>query len=255
MDKVKEIYSEKSVVAHFYNYAVLQNPEKSILKILEPHLATMKMLDIAAGAGRTTHFFAPLVKEYLAMDFSEGMYRACKKRFGHLANAKFLLGDMRTDLAQFNTHQLDFILCSFNGIDHLTIEERIAVLKQVRQICRPGGYFAFSSHNIQCIPDYIKIKFRLNILKLAKTLFNHRIFLERNKESLKISTQANYITLFDNLHDFGFNLCYIRPAYQINMLHELGFNNVRVFDFKQGKELSTNEIPENIDYWIYYLCS
>ncbi len=76
----EETYEKANVVAGFQK-SELQPPEKTILEMMQDKLGNMKMLDIGVGAGRTTVHFAPLVQEYVGIDYSENMIKACKSSF------------------------------------------------------------------------------------------------------------------------------------------------------------------------------
>ena len=75
----------------------------------------MKMLDIGVGGGRTTLHFAPLVKEYVGIDYSQNMIKACQERF---AQVSFQTADARS-MGIFKDSTFDFILFSYNGIDYI----------------------------------------------------------------------------------------------------------------------------------------
>lgn len=252
MDANRQRYSSRRVVSLFAASATLQPPERTILAILEPHLSEMRMLDLGVGTGRTTSYFAPRVREYLGIDYSPEMIARC--RHDH-PSYRFLSGDVRTDLADFPSGRFDFVLFSFNGIDELSYDEREHLLHRLRTICRPGGYFSFSSHNIQCLDELATIKFRKNVFKLVTTLVRHPRFMERNRDAFQRAHEASYVVIHDNLYSFGLDLGYIRPRHQIDRLKSAGFADVRVFALSDGRELTTEaEITHNTDFWLYYLC-
>jgi ubiquinone/menaquinone biosynthesis C-methylase UbiE len=58
----------------------LQSLEKAILDTLKDQLPQMKMLDIGVGGGRTTLHFAQAAEEYWAIDYSDEMIAACRKK-------------------------------------------------------------------------------------------------------------------------------------------------------------------------------
>ncbi|NEO84845.1 MAG: class I SAM-dependent methyltransferase, partial [Spirulina sp. SIO3F2] len=60
-DKNQHVYTEPQIVHHYAQLQQLQAAEQAILKQLQPQLATMRMLDLGVGGGRTTHHFAPRV--------------------------------------------------------------------------------------------------------------------------------------------------------------------------------------------------
>lgn len=256
MNNNHSAYSSQKVVRHYAEYSKeLQPPEKTIFDILNPGLSQMKMLDIGVGGGRTTSFFAPNVKEYTGIDFSEGMINVCREKFKTMfPAAKFEVCDVR-NLSRFASRYFDFILFSFNGIDNISYEERITVLKEMRKICSPQGVFCFSSHNLNYLPEFFKIHFRLHIFKFIKSLAGRKKLIKQNKDSINDLASKNYVNIYDDVYDFGLHTCYIRPSYQVEILHSSGFKNVRLFELSKGTEIK-NESEYNfiMDPWIYYLC-
>src|SRR5215207_6485792 len=108
----------------------------------------MDMLDLGVGAGRTAWFFAPRVKTYLGLDYARTMIDRCNQ---DLPAYKFVVGDAcRLDFAADNSY--DFVLFSYNGIDHLELPERERALSEMKRVLRPGGLMAFSSHNANYLP-------------------------------------------------------------------------------------------------------
>src|SRR3989344_1152446 len=140
----KQAYGSDRSVQSFGANETLQASERTILEILRPKLPDMAMLDIGVGAGRTTVHFAPLVREYRGFDYADGMVKEARKRFPHV---RFEVADA-TDMKEFPDHSFDFLLFSYNGIDCLSSEKRIRVLKEVCRVGKTKGYFCFSSHNI-----------------------------------------------------------------------------------------------------------
>lgn len=256
MDTNAKTYSSPKVVKYYAEYSTqLQQPEKTIFQLLKPYLNQMRMLDIGVGGGRTTTYFAAEVKEYIGVDFSSGMIDVCKEKFKTLIpSAKFEVCDVR-NLSQFTTGCFDLVFFSFNGIDNISHEERILALKEIKRICSPKGYFCFSSHNLQCLPDFFKIRFRLHPFKFIKSLISRKKLIEQNKEQINKLATADYVNVYDDVYDFGLHTHYIRPSYQIEELKALGFNNIQLFDLENGKELKlAAEWNRSTDSWIYYLC-
>ncbi|ELP52058.1 methyltransferase type 11 domain protein [Microcystis aeruginosa TAIHU98] len=59
------------------------------------------------------------------------------------------------NLEQFADNYFDFILFSFNDIDYISHADRFLVLEEISRIGKAGGYFCFSSHNLQgIIPEF-----------------------------------------------------------------------------------------------------
>lgn len=103
----------------------------------------MKMLDIGVGAGRTTHYFAHLTKEYVGIDYSENMIKVCREKFqNYPKKISFEVCDARS-LKFFEDSYLDFVLFSYNGLDYMNHEDRLRVLREIRRATKEGGTFVF----------------------------------------------------------------------------------------------------------------
>lgn len=249
----KTYESEDIVKSYFLEYK-LQKPEETILNVLKDRLKDMRMLDIGIGGGRTTAHFAPLVRQYIGIDYSKNMIEACKKKFPELAEKGcFKICDAR-DMMIFENNHFDFILFSFNGIDYITHEDRLKTLKEIRRVSKKGGYFCFSSHNLNTSLDFT-FKMTLNPIKLTYRVCSYLLFrfLTRNFEKLQKTT--NYLIINDGAHRFRSKTYYIKPEEQINQLAVLGFRDIRVYSLSDGNEIKNKSLLNTLkDSWLYYLC-
>jgi SAM-dependent methyltransferase len=125
----------------------LEPPERTLLASLAPALGTMRMLDIGVGGGRTTVHLAPMVREYVGIDYARPLIEACRARFVAWPRCRFHHGDARS-MPMFDDASFDLVLFSVNGIDCLDHDGRMAALAEIARVCRPGGRFFFSSHNL-----------------------------------------------------------------------------------------------------------
>lgn len=252
----KQTYLDSKVVDHYIEYSDLQKPEKTIFDLLSNEMKNFKMLDIGVGAGRTTSFFADKVKEYKAIDYSEKMIDACKRKFRNkISEENFIVADAR-DLSIFQSGYFDFILFSFNGPDYVSPEDRQKILDEIYRILKPNGYFCFSSHNLQASINWGKIKLRLNPFAMFQKILLDQRILKINREQLK-NTSSDYLILNDGAHDFGLITYYVRPSFQIKTLKEIGYSEIRIFELSKGKELDINnkmELAGDTSAWLYYLC-
>ena len=151
------MYGKKKIANYYGKLNHLFEPEKVIFSEFKDRLKDMRMLDIGVGGGRTTNFFAKYAKEYTGIDCSKAMIDICKKRFPELEE-NFFVCDVR-DLERFKSNHFDFVLFSFNGIDHLIKhEERMQALHEIKRVCREGGVFCFSSHNLMGVDKLFELK-------------------------------------------------------------------------------------------------
>ena len=167
MDPNKEAYEREDVVEVYKNAFYLDKAELVLLCKLEDKLKSIKMLDIGVGGGRTTYFFASRVASYTGIDYSESMIKACKERF---PKERFLVCDVR-NMDIFDDNYFDLILFSFNGLDSLSHEDRLKALKEIKRVCRQGGVFFFSTHNLNYIDEVFRFKWSISLIF---TLLNYQ---------------------------------------------------------------------------------
>ncbi len=253
----KTTYKQKAIVDHYRQENELQLPEKSILQMLEKHLPKMKMLDIGVGGGRTTLHFANLAKEYLGVDYSEEMVTACKMRFPDAPeNISFQVCDA-TNMKALNDNSYDFVLFSFNGIDSISHEDRDKAFREIKRIGKPGGYFCFSTHNLNSAEQLFNFKLQINgptYKKFKKTLKWAMLnFIYNNYREIRTLNQSQFAILNDGVHLFKIKNYYIRPLEQIRKLEEF-FSDTQVYSLSTGEIIANNDLEKNKDPWLYYIC-
>lgn len=248
----QDIYEMKDVVRAYSSRSDLQKPEEIILGIFKNKLKDMKMLDIGIGGGRTTYHFAPLVKEYIGVDYSRNMIEACNKRFSEFAERdSFKVCDAR-DMTIFQDNYFDFVLFSYNGIDCIAHEDRLKALKEIRRVSKEGGYFCFSSHNLNTSLEYT-IGLTLNPIEMIFRIYYYFLFKLLTRYYKNLKRTSNYSIINDGTHRYRMMLYYIKPEEQIDQLFEIGFKDIKVYSLS-GKEIGTSAFNTAIDSWLYYLC-
>lgn len=254
----KNVYKKKRIVNIYSSHTELQKPEETILNILKNDLSEMRMLDIGVGGGRTTLHFAKLVKKYVGIDYSEEMIEACRRRFdGYPADIAFQVCDAR-NLDIFKDNSFDFVLFSFNGIDYVSNKERLAILGEIKRILNPGGFFCFSTHNLQSIHKLFDFRRQLclnvDLLKKIIRWFLIRFIYNKNI-NVKNLKSAEFAVFNDGAERFGLQTYYIDPLRQIEQLQPY-FKSVRTFLLKSGSEIDKTALSNSSsEDWIYYLCN
>jgi SAM-dependent methyltransferase len=140
----RAVYHSPGVYRRYLSL-ILQPSETACLLKYQPHFAARDVLDIGAGAGRTTRYLAPLARRYEAVDYSPVMVSYLKSA---MPGVSVRQADFR-DLSMFSPAAFDFILASDNVIDALSPEDRMVALSEASRVLRPGGLFVFSSHNLR----------------------------------------------------------------------------------------------------------
>jgi ubiquinone/menaquinone biosynthesis C-methylase UbiE len=251
-------YAASSVVNHYAQLNLLQPAEKAVLDLLKQQGSKLKMLDIGVGGGRTTQHFSAIASDYIGIDYSAEMISACQSRFKNSAHTvSFEVCDAR-DLSRFAGNSFDFILFSFNGIDYTSHEDRLTILKEISRVGKSGGYFAFSSHNLQGIEQQFDLKKQISFNPL-KTYINLVMsallhFFNRSVSLIQLKA-SDYIILRDESHNFRLKTYYIRPKEQIHQLSN-SFKALKIYSWKQEVEIKDEKELDSIcDLWLYYFCT
>jgi len=253
----KTTYTATSIVNYYAGLNWLQPAEIAILEQLQPQLGTMKMLDMGVGGGRTTLYFAPLVKQYVGIDYSPKMIAACQRRFKDSEYAISLeVGDVR-DMSQFEDDSFDFILFSYNGIDYASHQDRLKILAEVKRVGKPGCYFFFSSHNLQALDKGLTWKKQLSInpFKIYTNLMALGLFwlfnLSLNRQTV---ANADHLIVRDDSHLFRLDTYYIRAAQQLEQLSP-DFSDFEIYPWKSQERVLDMDAPIlETEQWLYYLC-
>jgi ubiquinone/menaquinone biosynthesis C-methylase UbiE len=229
----------------------LQAPEATILNEVGEWLADESMLDVGVGGGRTTVHFAPLVREYVGVDFSAPLVEACRRRFPSRADS-FRVMDAR-DLGSIDDASIGFLLFSYNGIDTVGHVDRARVLREFSRVTRPGGYVCISSHNLQGLPALYRLSAeqRSSSYRALRAVVGQLLLRVLNPPLRQMIT-APYAELRDGALEFRLRHYYVRPTEQLEQLHRVHLKDVRVFGL-DGRELDQSELGSATDPWLYYL--
>jgi ubiquinone/menaquinone biosynthesis C-methylase UbiE len=252
----KESWESQKVVNSYKDQKKLQKPEQTILDMLADDLKDYRMLDIGIGLGRTTHHFAPLVEEYVGIDYSASMIEACKREVEDLkGNISIREGNVLS-MDEFQAGYFDLVLFSYNGIDYLkSPEDREAAFQSIRRVGKKGGIFVFSTHNLGYLDKLYAIRVRRRIPYTLYQIYSYFRLVWENGFPGKYKGR-DYAIINDGAHKFGLKTFYIDPLYQKKQLEEMGFSNIRLFSLKEGSEIEVGDrekIKKNA--WIYYVCT
>ena len=155
--KQYDVWSRPGVVDDYARESHLQPPEETILGVLIRDLHNMDMLDIGVGGGRTTVHFAKLCRRYVGTDISEGMIAACRRRFANWPDSVSFQVSDATNMPEFRDGEFDVVMFSFNGLDCIDPEGRLAALREISRVLKPGGVFIFSAHNTRALPQRMSL--------------------------------------------------------------------------------------------------
>ena len=272
----KNLYDSEHVSKDYGKRDYLEPAEETLITELGPgRLAAMDMLDMGVGGGRTTKYFAPLVRYYIGADYAPSMLKVCKKRFG--GDFNFIECDVRA-MEGLKDNSFDFILFSFNGIDSFSHKDRMAALKEVRRVLRNDGIFYFSSHNLNWagLKDLFTIKNSIKKISdsgrhlapenknplrhlnkgakaayrvLRLNLLNRTVDMKNFIDKLRTKEKGN---IYDSSLNGKASIYYVAPNEQHRQLKEIGFTDI--FTYNRSGIKTNNEELLNRGGWVYYLC-
>ena len=256
MIRNQEVYRLPGVATAYAQMCDLFPPEQTILGLISPELQTARMLDLGVGGGRTTLHFARCVREYVGADYSESMVRECQRRFAtDPVPLSFVVCDARS-LHMFARASFDFILFSFNGIDSVNHSDRLAILREIRRVGKPGGWFCFSTHNLNFCAQLFELRQIISLNpRFAKRTARQLLlrFVYNWRVRIADLRRSPYMMINDGSHSRQLLMYYIRPHEQLRQLSE-NFRDIRVFSSLTGSEVQHSELPNVQDSWLYYLC-
>jgi ubiquinone/menaquinone biosynthesis C-methylase UbiE len=228
-------------VRHFARQAELFRPEASILERVRTALRTTSMLDVGVGGGRTTLHFAPVARRYVAVDYAPAMIFACRHRLPS-RDLRFCAADAR--VLPFADRSFGFVLFSYNGIDYVPHDDRLRILAEVRRVLEPGGYYAFSTHNLIDAPQFLTAtRSRDPQVTVLRRL------LRRQNPPVAALASAEWIVLRDGALRGCLATYYVRRHTQLRQLADAGFSVVEVLQLDGSAAR-----PASPDPWLYYLC-
>ena len=170
-----------------------------------------RILDIGCGAGRTTIGLYKLGYHLIeGLDLSEAMIvqaRRISKELNY--NIIFSVGDAAC--LGYDDENFEAVLFSFNGIMQIPgRENRIKVLKEIKRILKPKGYFLFTTHDREGSKEYEsfwkeeKRKWALHIEDKSLHEFGDRVIeMEERDTFLHFPTREEVISC---LKEAGFVL-------------------------------------------------
>jgi SAM-dependent methyltransferase len=214
----------------------LQVSERAALDTIRASVRGKRILDLGVGAGRTVTGLREVSANYIGVDYMQEMVDHCRERF---PDVRFERVDARS-MPQFADASFDLIVFSCNGICMVDHAGRLSILKEVRRLLAPGGWFLFSTSN-RNDPDHGRFllpafRFTLNPVRLlarairfvsdvSYSAFNR---FHRKKREVR---RDDYAILNDRSHHYRTMNYFITLEKQLEQLRELGFAEPpRVFD-------------------------
>lgn len=231
--------------------------ERAAIDFVMDRVRGQRVLDMGVGAGRTTGLLLQLTQDYVGIDYTREMVEACRRRHPSVRVEQM---DAR-DLSAFRDGEFSLVMFSFNGIDSVSPQDRMSVLREAHRVLEPGGTFLFSAHNndgpgrhehpqvhVPFTWNPIKLGWRgfKSISALPRALMNHRRFKTMNE------THADWSVVNAGAHDFGIVVVYTTLAEQKRQIREAGFECEAVFDNVAGTRVADDADTHDM-WWFHYV--
>jgi SAM-dependent methyltransferase len=259
MDQInRRAWSDSSTVRSFRVREGWTDPgEQAALDSVRRDAAHQPILDIGVGAGRTIPLVLPISRDYVGLDYTPELVRACREKYPHV---RTLQGDAR-DLAVFADGSFHLVIFSFNGIDAVCPSDRVVILREIHRVLRPGGALLFSTHNkdgpghgeglhfgIDRTRNPVKLVTRLAtaMIRAGRTIRNYKTYsrLRHDGDGYSVRNAA--------AHQHGILVHYITLQSQLEQLESNGFRpHPLVWASSDGRRLFPGD--DTSDAWWFHL--
>ncbi len=249
MESNQALYNTDAVLSWYKKQQGLMLAEARVFEELKDRLPGFSLLDIGIGTGRTTAMLAGLCNTYVGIDYSARLMEEAKKQY---PGANLRLMDAR-NLSAFNNGMFDMVNFSFNGIDYVTLTDRLQIMSEIRRVLKPGGIFFFSTHN----KAHASFNTRPWLNRSASALINLKTFIRllpfwpRHLAKKKLQRfNDDYALLNDSAHYYGLLTFYTTPLFLKEQLCQAGFTGI-------GLRTHSGEKTEDhlLDSWIFVTCT
>jgi len=254
----RRAWSDSSTVRSFQRRQGWTDPgERAALDSVTAEATDQPILDIGVGAGRTIPLVLPISRDYVGLDYTPELVRACREKY---PDVRVLQGDAR-DLSAFADDTFQLVIFSFNGIDAVCPSDRIAILCEIHRVLRLGGALLFSTHNQDGPGHGERLRFGVvgtrNPLKLASrvafAMAHARRTIRNYQRYSKLRHDGDgYSVRNASAHDHGILVHYITLQSQLEQLETVGFQpRPLVWASSDGRRLLPQD--DTTDSWWFHL--
>jgi len=228
--------------------------EAAVLERIGAAVRGAPILDLGVGGGRTIPLLRALSEDYTALEYVEELVSAA--RAAH-PGVRIEHGDAR-DLSRFRDESFALVFFSFNGIDCLPHEDRPRVFREARRVLRPGGVFAYSTHNVppgrSAIPMW-RVAARSVVMhphRALRHLPQLPAALRARRRGRELSTTGDgWLVAPDPSYGFALVLHHVTLAEAQRETRDAGFSDTEVYA-SDGERLQP-EADESTTLWFHVL--
>ena len=224
----------------------LESRERNALATVIEKVKDQPILDLGVGAGRTVKGLLQISHDYTGVDYVPEMVDHCRKAF---PGVRFEHGDARS-LSQFPDQSFALVFFSCSGMGMVDHEGRLLILNEVHRVLMPGGFFVFSTANLngsnarrvfawpRVTPSTDPLRFmvrRARFLGDVGVRVVNRLRFKRHE-----AHAPTYAILNDVSHNYGTFAYFITLENQRRQLQDAGFSSDAVVFDLSGRRVETD---------------
>lgn len=225
----------------------LEHQEKVALATVAARVKDRPILDLGVGAGRTVKGLLETSANYTGVDYAPEMVAQCRRSF---PGVRFEHADARS-MPQFADGSFGLVFFSCNGLGMVDHAGRLAILKEVHRLLAAGGYFIFSTANLNSPnarrvlalppltlswnPVVSLVRGSRFVWQVGRRVVN-RLRFKRHEVNAD-----NYAILNDVCHHYGTLVYFITVDNQRQQLRDAGFRDAALFDLSGRRVSDTSD--------------
>ncbi len=234
--------------------------ESAAIAWVADEVRNQPLLDVGVGGGRTVPLLTPISADYTAVDYTPELVAVCGENH---PGVRVLHMDAR-DMSAFSDNSFALVMFSFNGIDAVDHDGRLAILREFARVLKPGGLALFSTHNLRG-PSYREdLREFLRMPDTSGSMVDTGIDAARVAYSLPIAAfnYWRYSRLnreFDGYairvcaaHKFGILIMYTDLDTQRRQLESVGLKTEVVFGNTSVKPLNATDDVSR-EFWFHFI--
>ena len=250
----RRVWGDPRAISDYAGLSDYSDPGEEVVIARLAELAQRgPILDVGVGAGRTVPLLLPLTDDYVGVDYTPGMVERCAARF---PDKRIELADARS-LDGFVDESFAAVYFSASGIDAVDREDRQLILREAFRVLRPGGVFAFSTHNLSHVavgkPPWSLTVMQEQGLRGSLAHLARLPIMARNHRRLRgfARTGDGWAILNDLAHNYGIVIHYTTLRAACAELAAAGFADVEAYDMVAGRRVT--RAPETSHSWWLHL--